>query len=287
MTRSVLAGIDGSAQSTAAAHWAADEARRRGVPLRLLHVRTWLDDTRPAAEDVPDHRSPTGRMLSAVEREIRETHPALDVRVEVVESEEPVDVLVEAADEAELLVLGSRGLGGFAGLLVGSVGLAAAAHGNVPTVLVPAAAAGRPAGAQVVVGVDTRAPAADVLDFAFHQAAERGAALRAVHAWTPPPVWGYAGWVAPASEAEQFRVIESELLTRAMTGWQEKYPTVAVVEDCRIDGAAGALVDLSAEAALVVVGRRRRPHRAGLRLGPVAHAVLHHAHAPVAVVPHD
>ncbi|WP_329491784.1 universal stress protein [Kitasatospora sp. NBC_01246] len=145
-----------------------------------------------------------------------------------------------------------------------------------------------PDGPEVVLGVDTREAAADVIDFAFRAAARRGAVLRAVHGWTPPPVWGYAGWAAPQPEAEQFRAIEDELLTLAMTGWQEKYPGVTVIQDSRTGSGAAALVDVGAGADLVVVGRRRRPHHhAGLRLGPTAHAVLHHAQAPVAVVPHD
>ncbi len=44
MTRLVLAGIDGSAQSLAAAQWAADEAVLVGHQLRLIHAETWLDD---------------------------------------------------------------------------------------------------------------------------------------------------------------------------------------------------------------------------------------------------
>ncbi|MFD0345910.1 universal stress protein [Kitasatospora aburaviensis] len=59
-----------------------------------------------------------------------------------------------------------------------------------------------------------------------------------------------------------------------------------MAEEVRL-GPARAVVEASATAELVVIGRRRRPHDLGPRLGRVAHAVLHHAHAPVAVVPHD
>ncbi|WNM43372.1 oleate hydratase [Kitasatospora sp. CM 4170] len=97
----------------------------------------------------------------------------------------------------------------------------------------------------------------------------------------------YITSVPPLAEAEQFRAIEGELLTEALTGWREKFPEVEVVEDSRIGTGSSALVDASTDASVVVVGRRRRPHHVGLRLGPVPHAVLHHAQAPVAVVPHD
>ncbi|MGW2402740.1 universal stress protein [Kitasatospora sp. NPDC001664] len=290
MTQYLLAGVDGSPESTAAARWAADEAARRRVGLRLVHAQTWLDDVHADQVRPTDVRGLTRRMLDDARQEVLAAHPGLEVRAELVGDGEPTDALVEAATAAELLVLGSRGLGGFRGLLVGSFGLAVAARCEVPTVLVRATGAegtGRPDRTEVVLGVDTRSPSDEVVDFAFQQAARLGATLRAVHGWTPPPVWGYAGWVPPMAEAEQFRAIEAELLAEALAGRREKYPEVTVVEDCRIGTGSSVLVDVSAGAALVVVGRRRRRHEVGMRLGPIAHAVLHHAEAPVAVVPHD
>ncbi|MQS16247.1 universal stress protein [Streptomyces kaniharaensis] len=288
MAEYVLAAIDGSEESIAAARWAADEATRHGLPLRLVHAQTWLDDLHNDRSQPADVRALTTRMLSDAKRAVDDTHRRLEIRAELIGGGEPVDVLVDAAADARMLVLGSRGLGGFGGLMVGSIGLAVTARSEVPTVLVRSGGTERPDGAEVVVGVDTREAAPDVIDFAFREAERRGAVLRAVHGWTPPPVWGYAGWVAPQPEAEQFREIEDELFTLAMTGWQEKYPEVTVVQDSRIGSGAAALVDACADADLVVVGRRRRPqHHGGMRLGPVAHAVLHHAQPPVAVVPHD
>ncbi|MCU7820770.1 universal stress protein [Kitasatospora sp. DSM 101779] len=290
MPQYVLAGIDGSPESAAAARWAAEEAVRRGLALRLVHAQTWLDDIHADRGQPADVRGLTLRMLADAREDVISAHPALEVGADLIGGGDPVDVLAEAAAGAELLVLGSRGLGGFAGLVVGSVGLALAGRSEAPTVLVRHAGAQdgpAPERAAVVVGVDTRSPAPEVLDFAFQEAARRGAVLRAVHGWTPPPVWGYAGGVGPQFEADQFSAIEAELLDEALTGWREKYPEVAVLRDCRIAGGAQAVVDTAADAALVVVGRRRRRHRIGLHLGPVAHAVLHHAEAPVAVVPHD
>ncbi|MEU9044773.1 MULTISPECIES: universal stress protein [unclassified Kitasatospora] len=89
------------------------------------------------------------------------------------------------------------------------------------------------------------------------------------------------------TESTRFQALEAELLHAAVASWREKFPEVEVIEDSRVDTGSGAVVDASADAALVVVGRRRRPLPLGARLGPVAHAVVHHAHAPVAVVPHD
>ncbi|WP_405015793.1 universal stress protein [Kitasatospora sp. NBC_00070] len=291
MTQYLLAGIDGSPQSTAAARWAADEAARRGLALRLVHAQTWIDGINADRTQPTDVRGLTVRMLADAEQEARRSHPGLEVQTELIGGGgEPTDLLVEAAASADLLVLGSRGRGGFTGLVVGSVGLAVVARCEVPTVLVRAAGTDRPGGpgrGEIVLGVDTRAPADELIDFAFQQAVRLGAVLRAVHGWTPPASWGYAGWVPPQVESEQFQAIESELLTEALAGRRQKYPEVLVIEECRIGTGGAALVDRSTEAALVVIGRRHRPHHAGMRLGPVAHAVLQHAKAPVAVVPHD
>ncbi|MGW7444071.1 universal stress protein [Kitasatospora sp. NPDC054795] len=290
MSTYVLAGVDGSPESTTAARWAAAEAVRRGLTLRLVHAQTWLDYIHAGPGEPADVLALTTRMLSDARKAVLDPHPNLEVRTELIGGVEPGNALAEAASDAELLVLGSRGLGGFAGLLVGSVGLAVAGRCEVPAVFVRAGESERPGGPdrpEVVVGVDIRDPSPEVVEFAFHEAALRGAVLRAVHGWEPPPVRGYAGWVPPLAEAERFRAIEDGLLTEALTGWREKFPEVEVVEDSRIGTGSSALVDASTDASVVVVGRRRRPHHAGLRLGPVAHAVLHHAQAPVAVVPHD
>ncbi|MDY0812554.1 universal stress protein [Kitasatospora purpeofusca] len=290
MSAYILAGIDGSAESTAAAQWAADEAVRRNLALRLVHAWTWQDDVHADPGQPADVRALAERMLADAAQQVRSAHPGLEVHTGLLAGHEPAASLLAAAADSELLAVGSLGLGGFEGLLVGSVGLDAAARCDVPVALVRAARSRQPGArgsAEVVLGLDTRAPAGEVVDFAFQEAAARGAVLRAVHGWTPPAVWGYAGWVAPAVETEQFRTIEAELLSQALSVWRDKYPQVVVIEDSRIGGGAGAVVEASGDAALVVVGRRRRRHPVGLRLGPVTHAVIHHAQAPVVVVPHD
>ncbi|MFH9350841.1 universal stress protein [Kitasatospora sp. NPDC017646] len=166
------------------------------MPLRLLHVWPWLSgeevehprsgDLGPAALDA----------LARVADRIRLAHPELPVET-AVRPDDPVDGLVAEARGQERLVLGSRGLGGFAGLLVGSVSLAVAARTTVPTVLVRGTALlpHRNAGTagEVVVGLDSCEPGEALLAFAFAEAERCGAALRAVHGWEPLPAWAIAG----------------------------------------------------------------------------------------------
>ncbi|MFI2607606.1 universal stress protein [Kitasatospora sp. NPDC018619] len=282
MTSTVLAGVDGSPQSTAAVHWAAAEAVRRGAALRLVHAWPWLTDGVSSFAEADDLPEAVRRTLAEAAEDVRRLHPDLTVESDAV-LDAPVDGLLAAAAEAELLVLGSRGRGGFAGLLLGSVSMSVAGRSTVPLVVVREP--GAEGGGEVVVGVDAHTPEAEVLDFAFREAALRGARLRAVHGWDLPPVFGYAGGAVPAAELGQLEALEAELLSLALAGPRERHPEVEVVEDVQL-GAARALVEASAGAGLVVVGRGRRSVEFGPRLGRVAHAVLHHAEAPVAVVPH-
>jgi nucleotide-binding universal stress UspA family protein len=298
MTRTVVAAIDGSPASRAAAGWAAREAELRELPLKLVKAWEPLPDRLAAATGsgpaTLEHWS--GRVLRAVAEEITGRHPGLEVTEELVPGR-PAEALPEAAAEAELLVLGSRGLGRLGGFLVGSVGQAVVASSRTPVVLVragegaadarpPADLADGPAARHVVLGIDTERPGDAVTSFAFEEAARRGAALHVVQSWALPPYTVHA--VATSADLyEQYTSEMAALLTGTLAPWREKFPTVEVVEVSRTGGAADHLLDASAGASLVVVGRRIRRGVLGVHIGPVTHAVLHHAAVPVAVVAHE
>ncbi|MFC8835884.1 universal stress protein [Streptomyces griseoincarnatus] len=286
MPRTVTVGYDGSSESRAAAEWAAREALLRGLPLRLVNVR----------EPIPGHIAESDLMADGTFREraerlpreagatLRARHPELEVVAEQIPGG-PMEVLPEVAKDADLLVLGSRGLSGIGGFLVGSVGMVVIAHTTAPVVLVRAATSAKAAG-PVVVGVDTDKPNGTVLAFAFEEAARRGAALKAVHGWTVPPYYAYVLPAYPALAAELGEE-QSDALTEVLRPWREKFPDVEVAEESRAGSAAVRIVDAARDASLVVVGRRIRRGPIGAHIGPVTHAVLHHATAPVAVVAHD
>ncbi|MGW3043993.1 universal stress protein [Kitasatospora sp. NPDC001159] len=291
MTRCVLTGFDGSPQSEAAARWAAEEAVRRGADLRILHAWPWLNTEYAEGSLAGDLRPAALRALADTAERIRRAHPGLSIETAEV-GDDPADALVAAAKGQELLVLGSRGLGGFAGLLVGSVGLAVAARVGIPLVLVRADGSTAPRGKgpahrEIVVGVDARHPSDAVLDFAFTEAARRRVRLRAAHGWDLVPAWTAAGWVPPQVDAATQEATERAVLAGALAAARAAHPDVEVIAETRLGGAARAVVDCATGADLVVVGRHdHRHHPLGMRLGPVAHAALHHSPAPVAVVPH-
>ncbi|MBW8793412.1 MAG: universal stress protein [Streptomyces sp.] len=295
MTRTVTVGLDGSPEGRAAAEWAAREAELFELPLKLVHV--WEPVPAPMAQ------APLlgpGTHQHRIEAEgVRRRHPGLDVSTEQV-SGRPADVLVAVANDTELLVLGSRALGGIRGFMAGSVGLSVVAHAERPVVLVRAgqqaddehetAPVGTPSAATpfrpVVLGLDIESPDDDLMAFAFAAAARRGTSLRVVHGWNPPYYFDTYGTAADVGLREEPAQQESSVLTEALGPWREKFPAVEVIEQSHYGTPGDHLVDASREACLVVVGRRPRRGSLGIHIGPVTHAVLRHSTAPVAVVPH-
>ncbi|WP_406099206.1 universal stress protein [Streptomyces canus] len=289
MTRPITAGIDGTEESLAALDWAAREAVRRDVTLRVVHA--WRFQPYEGI-DAGDRDTQEGWAREAVGEAVRTVtgrHTGLDVSTEVVEGGS-VDVLVAAAADAELLVLGSRGHGPVVGFLLGSVGQQVIAEAARPVVLVRAGdqVTAEASGREIVVGQEGEPEdSADVLRFAFETAAARGATVRAVRAWTLPPVFAYSpGSLRLLDEAGGLEPYEKKALASALQPWRERFPEVPVVEHIEMGSAGQVLLSVTARAQLMVVGRRARRTAAGARIGSVAHGVLHHADCPVAVVPH-
>ncbi|MEU9125009.1 universal stress protein [Streptomyces sp. NPDC048506] len=138
----------------------------------------------------------------------------------------------------------------------------------------------------VVLGLDLSRPCHDVIGFAFDAAALRTAPLRVVHGWNSPAYFAYGAAVDPSWQADM-RAQESDALRAALRPWREKYPGIDVIEQSVVGQPAHHLVEAGSDAGLLVIGRRSHRSRAAYPLiGHVAHAVLHHCPAPVAVVPH-
>lgn len=290
MKRTIVVGVDGSAESRAAADWAAREAVRRDMHVHVVHAWLWQPLAVPVVQDRGTEARRAQDILEETEAELTRRHPRLSLSAEVV-PDVPVPALLRAAKDAEMLVLGSRGHGALAGFLLGSYGQQLIASAECPVVSVRARD-GKPAvggdEGEVVVGQQGGVQeSAEVLGFAFSAAAARKVPLRAVRAWSPPPVYGYSPgsmWIA-----EQFgglEPFEEAALDQALEPWRLRFPEVEVVAHVERGSAGHVLLSEASDAQLVVVGRRVRESAVGARIGSVAHAVLHHSACPVAVVPH-
>ncbi|MFF0431417.1 universal stress protein [Streptomyces sp. NPDC004327] len=295
----VVAGVDGSEHSRRALEWALHAARSLGAPLTVAHVRPdalQLGSARIAslgpAPEIPD------TVVDALAAEVGPRAEGLDVRYASLDGS-VVDALVGAAAGAQLLVIGSRGRGGFKSLLLGSTGRALAASAPCPLVVVPheARAASLDTGAEagrVLLGLHPDETPDEVVDFAFRTARRRGVALEVVTAYPVPPSPALLiGAPAPAmqippplpDETNELADTTGRHQEERLRPFAERYPDVEVSRAVTPADAAGRLVEDSKEAGLVVVGRHRRHRVETLLVGSVAHAVLHHASCPVAIVP--
>ncbi|CAM5499820.1 stress-inducible protein [Streptomyces avidinii] len=306
-----LVGFDGSARSLAAARWAAREARSAGVPLRLLHVgHAWptIQPISPEFEPVLGASVVAAMaVLAATADELRAAHPGLTVETVSAEGGAASE-LPRAAAGAQLLVVGASAHDHHLLPLLGSTALTVAGRTGIPVVLVretpeppetpepavpevgtdpavgidgmdPAQHAHdthhahhtnhAPRGQGVVVGVDPAGDYGPALDFAYAWASVHGLPLRAVHAVHA------AGPAEPQGQAS---------LEAAVAAASARHPDVPTTCAVRPGEAATVLLEESAAADLLVVGRRH--HRALHGPGPTDHAAAYHSHAPVALIPH-
>jgi nucleotide-binding universal stress UspA family protein len=285
MRHPIIVGIDGTDASHDAVDWAANEARLRQVPLHVLHA--WLGETlhAPAGRETRLTRDAGAEALEAAAEQAGLHHPELEVTTELVDGYAR-EALVAASEEADLLVLGTRGSGGFPRLLVGSTSLHVSSHALCPVVVVRPPDA-RAAGGGVLVGVDSEGRNDDVLDFALAAADCRHLSVQAVYAWSYPRPGGRNLGFPPVYQEEQLAAEQERLLIEALTGPCRRHPDVDVTEAAVRSGAAPLLVTLSEAHQLVVVGRHGAVRGPMRRLGSVSQAVVQHAHCPVAVVPVD
>lgn len=301
-TQPVIAAVDGSQDSLRALDWALDAARRRAAPLRVVHVRQYAPWGRPEALAAGPPEPDDDRVLDEVRTRLRGPAAAQPVEYATLRGA-PAAVLPAQGAEAQMLVLGSRGRGGFASLLLGSNGMAAARDAACPVVVVPrpgrgasqgSAAAGDrgepPAGpgSRVVVGVDVDNPDDVTLAFAFTEAGLRGALLQVIAAyrWPAQPLMAPGELLPPVIDRNAVENETQALAEGFLAPHRARHPDVSAEAQALPGDAAGNLVTASEDAGLVVVGRHRRRLSAPARMmGSVTHAVLLHAACPIAVVP--
>jgi nucleotide-binding universal stress UspA family protein len=279
----ILVGVDGSPSSLAAVDLAVGEARSRGLPLRLVYGDPWAGHPAWAQRDGPDREplpDPEAALVAATSRAEAAGAGGVRVIAEIL-SGDPAAVLIRESAGAALAVVGHRGRGGFPDLLLGSVADKLAGHAGCPVVVTGRAA--MRAGGEVVVGVDRSQAAYRAVGFAFEEARLRGVCLHAIRAWTGPRLAGPTGRLGYDPLGGQRR--EEQICERAVAGWRERFPQTPVRTELCWDTPARALLAASGTAQLVVLGARGAGGLPGRRLGAAAHALLHHAGCPVAVVP--
>ncbi|MFJ3175322.1 universal stress protein [Streptomyces roseus] len=277
----IVFGLDPRRDWRLALAWAADEAQRRRLPLRLVlavppqHDTQHVDGT-PAQMDL---RQAGADRLAQARNWVGERHPELGVTTDLLGGF-PAPVLGTATREARMIVLGSRHLSRTAEYFsAGSTVVPVTAQAHCPVVVVGDAEHISQQPAYIVVGIDGSPSSVAALTFAFDEADLRGAALRAVSVWQPP--------LRLLRDQDVALQAQRAVLAEATAGLSQKYPDVTVTHEIPIGHPVEELAEAAEHALSVVVGRRGRGGYTGMRLGSVVHGLLHRAHCPVITVPHD
>jgi nucleotide-binding universal stress UspA family protein len=286
-TYPVVVGVDGSEESLLAAEWAALEAKRHGLSLRIVsapvmppRMQAYL--LTPAVASTQRHAAM--RALGTAVARAEEVAPDLKITADLLAGP-PALAVAGSGSSAAVLVVGARGAGGFAAMVLGSVSRYAASRASCPVIVVRQASMA--VHHEVAVGIRDPQSTGEALAFAFEEATARHADLVVVHAWNwfPPALRAPADRddaIAAAFHPEQISAEAARNLAAALDGWREKHPDVRVRHDVIRGHPARVLANYSVRADLVVIGRHGDPG-----IGSVQHALLDHARGPVAVVPSD
>lgn len=287
----VVVGMDGSVEATRAADYGAWEAKRRGVPLRLVFAYQPTPMWGPAILITNDYvwdRDWARETLIRAEKEVTGAHPDITVQSAVVAGGAAY-ALVEESRNASLVVLGTRASGGLVGHLSGSVAAQVAAHAHTPVVVLrPSEGTDRvdpEANGRVVVGLDGSAESQAALAFAVEEAVARGVDLDAVYVWSMLEVRDIGPIIPDGYDLTEEQDKALRLLTEATEGWSDRYPDLTI--NRRLVHGLDPVVGLAREgdgADLIVVGSRGHGGFLGLRLGSTVDGLIRCANAPIAVV---
>ncbi|MER6099073.1 universal stress protein [Streptomyces sp. NPDC001728] len=275
----IVHGVDPRDPSIPALVWAADEAVRRGLRLRLVvavpPVHDWLGYDVGGRLSALRLRAESA--LANAEDLVRELRPGLPTQAELVDGT-PAEVLVARTPHADLAVVGSRHLGRVAELLSeGSVVVPLTLRAECPVVVIsePERAAVHPP--FIVVGVDGSSNCRAAVGLAVSEASLREARLRALWVWSRP--------LLSHDDVAQGLYERSRLLAESVAGWAERYPDVDIEQEIVRGHPVEELTRVSREALALVVGRRGHGDDSAVRLGSTVHGLLHGAACPVVTVP--
>jgi nucleotide-binding universal stress UspA family protein len=281
----IVVGVDGSEHSMAALEWAAVQAQRTGVALEVVAAFGPGYQFLSRSEADKCMREDVAEAMVRAEK----LAPGVDITSATFEGPPETGLITESAG-ADLLVVGSRGLGGFKCLLLGSVSRACVHRARCPVVVVAQPGPASDAlmterderSHRIVVGIDGSPSSIAALEWAANQAELTGASLEVLMTWE----WltGY-GWSPINPDFDQERVCQTALSDH-LKPVRDAHPGISI-QAAAIEGhPAPLLVKASEGADLLVVGSRGHGEFVGVLLGSVSEHCVTNAHCPVLVL-HD
>lgn len=287
----VVVGVDGTSASRAALVWATEEAGRRGIPLRIVHglgmpvvIGAYGASGRAAIDDL---REAGHGLLTESAEYVRRARPEVEATTVLAPEDAPAVLLNEAQGD-DVIVVGSRGLGGVRAIMLGSVGVRASSHAPCPVVVVPDMEEPPLPRGRVVVGVDGSKSSRRALRFALHQALVGGAEIVVVNSRQVSPPTGSSDSTADARalHEETFDRQSEEVIAGLLADVVDDRTELLEISAVRTQAnPVDALLEAATEADVLVVGSRGRGGVRGLVMGSVSQGVLRGAPVPVAVLP--
>jgi nucleotide-binding universal stress UspA family protein len=280
--RDIVVGVDGSVHARLALAWAADEARRRASLLRVVFAE--IDDPKHVPGWYTSGSSPMSPGEAIVDEAVglvATRHPSVLVRGEVVKWPAAM-VLTSASRSAGLVVVGSRGRGGFDELVLGSVSDQCIQYAHCPVAVVHAGAddpVERSGPPRIVVGIDGSLGSTRALRWALDEAQILSASVEAVFVWQLPPIHAVA--TRPQSG---FDVVAKEIAEAASDHAEQLAPSVPFAVTTCSGATVPALLDAGRGAEMLVVGEDGHGGFEGAILGSIAHQCARHATGTVVVV---
>ena len=281
--RRIVVGTDGSEGGDGAVVWAAVQALEWGSVLEVVTSfgTGYVLVAQQEAQDAMD------TVLRDAQALAERTAPGVVVKTTSYPGSPDV-ILLEEAVGADLLVVGSRGLGGFKGRLLGSVSRRCVHRSPCPVVVVkdgPDAVTARRAGSThtIMVGVDGSPTSTEAVESAVALAERSAAAVEAVAAWEYPASYGTALSIPsdwdPAADCR-------EILAKVLAPVQAAHPGVAIRSTVVQGHPAQVLDERSDHAELLVLGCRGHGELVDMFLGSVSEYCVVHARCPVLVIRH-
>jgi nucleotide-binding universal stress UspA family protein len=283
----IVVGVDGSPHADRALRWAVREAELRAASIELVHG--YVIHPHAAMFGSSDRELAEVLMDTVVERNRsvldRTTWSATLVPLLT----GPTSALLDAGEDADLIVAGSRGLGGFAELVLGATSYRTAAHASAPVAVIRGGdeTAERDGDRDIVVGVDESRAGRRALRWALDEAGRRGVGVTVAHGYFEPMEPGVVS-VASREQIERYRQLahdEAAQLVDDVLNAVDVKPEITIERVVRAGTPAAVLLDLAADDRLLVVGTRGRGALGRAVFGSVSHQCLHHASGPMVVVP--
>lgn len=250
--RPVVVGVDGSAAAISAAQWAVDEAVERDVPLRLVYATgaPYPSSAPYAANDIAVEYGEAA--LRAASASIAETGKTVKLEAEILWGT-PDEILIAESKHASMLCVASVGIGWVAKKVLGSTAAAVSQNGHCPVVIVRYPHHNEPGhrGRWIVVGIDDRPSADEVVAHALGEARLREATVLAVATWSCP--------LTAKSRAD---------LDHRCEGWSQSHPDVRIHSTATSAGLPEFLVEIRERNIELVVICAADAHQVPQIIGP-------------------